>query len=121
MGEHVLVVDDEEDLCELLALRLEHHGYRVTSRHTVRDGLAVLEQEHVDVVVLDLRLDHEHGSELLRELERRSLRQPTIVLTADGVPESASQSRESNVLAFLAKPFDPAELLTAIRRAAHAA
>ena len=47
---HVAVIDDEEDLCELIALRLEHHGFRVSSEQTCRGGLEILEREVVDAV-----------------------------------------------------------------------
>ncbi len=108
---HVLVVDDEEDMCELIALRLEHHGYRVTSEQTCRGGLEVLEREVVDAVLLDLRLEHEDGLELLSEIQMRSLDLPVIILTAHGTIDTAVEAMKRGAYGFLTKPFDDHELL----------
>lgn len=108
---HVLVVDDEEDMCELIALRLEHHGYRVSSEQTVRGGLEVLEREVVDAVLLDLRLDQEDGLQLLSEIQVRSLDLPVIILTAHGTIDTAVEAMKRGAYGFLTKPFDDHELL----------
>jgi len=108
---HVLVVDDEEDMCELLTLRLEHHGYRVTSEQTCRGGLEVLEREVVDAVLLDLRLEHEDGLQLLSEVQMRSLDLPVIILTAHGTIDTAVEAMKRGAYGFLTKPFDDHELL----------
>lgn len=108
---HVLVVDDEEDMCELIALRLEHHGYRVSSEQTVRGGVEVLEREVVDAVLLDLRLENEDGLQLLSEIQMRSLDLPVIVLTAHGTIDTAVEAMKRGAYGFLTKPFDDHELL----------
>ncbi|MEQ9324785.1 MAG: response regulator, partial [Polyangiaceae bacterium] len=58
---HVLVVDDDEELCELLTLRLEHHGFRVTTEHNRRGALEAFERGVVDTVLLDLMLGDDNG------------------------------------------------------------
>lgn len=108
---HVVVIDDEADLCELIGMRLEHNGYRVTCEHTARGGIEVLEREVVDAMVLDLRLDGESGLDLLADIQQRSLDLPVVMLTAHGTIETAVEALERGAYGFLTKPFDAHELL----------
>lgn len=116
MRPHVLVVDDEEDLCALLSLRLEHHGFAVTTRQTVRGGLEVIDTQAIVSVVLDLRLDNENGLDFMVEIRRRGLDAlPIIILTADGsAPHSVHVVGDSYT--FLTKPFDAVELVETLRQ-----
>lgn len=108
---HVLMIDDEEDLCELVALRLEHNGYRVTTEASARGGLEVLEREVVDAMILDLRLDDADGLDVLRRVVERSSDLPVVVLTAHGTIESAVEAMRLGAYGFLTKPFDGHALL----------
>jgi len=114
---HIVVVDDEEDLCELIALRLEHHGYRVSTRHSGRAALQLLDLEPADAVLLDLRLEEESGLEVLIEAQRRSLDVPILMLTAHGTIELALEATRVGAHGFLTKPFEDAELLEQLARA----
>lgn len=114
---HVLVIDDEEDLCELIALRLEHHGFRVSTEQTSRGGLEVLEREVADAMVLDLQLENENGMDLLSEVQKRSLDLPVIILTAHGTIETAVEAIERGAYGFLTKPFDDHELVQKLNHA----
>jgi len=114
---HVLMVDDEADLCELVALRLEHNGYRVTTEVTARGGLEVIEREVVDAMILDLRLDDADGLDVLRRVMERSRDLPVIVLTAHGTIESAVEAMRIGAYGFLTKPFDGHALLQQLKHA----
>ncbi len=114
---HVLVIDDEEDLCELIALRLEHHGFRVTCEQTSRGGLEVLEREVADALILDLQLENENGMDLLADIQKRSLDLPVIILTAHGTIETAVEAIERGAYGFLTKPFDDHELVQKLNHA----
>jgi two-component system response regulator GlrR len=114
---HVVIVDDEADLCELIAMRLEHNGYRVTCEQTARGGIEVLEREVVDAMVLDLRLDGESGLDLLDDIQQRSLDLPVVMLTAHGTIETAVEALERGAYGFLTKPFDAHELLQKLNHA----
>lgn len=114
---HVLMIDDEEDLCELVALRLEHGGYRVTTENTARGGLEVMEREVVDAMILDLRLDDADGLDVLRRVVERSSDLPVVVLTAHGTIESAVEAMRIGAYGFLTKPFDGHALLQQLRHA----
>ncbi len=108
---HVLVVDDDAELCELLALRLEHHGFRVSTEQTSRGCIEVLEREIVDAMLLDLRLHGEDGFDLLDEVQKRSLDLPVIILTAHGSIDAAVEAIKRGAYGFLTKPFDDRELV----------
>jgi two-component system, NtrC family, response regulator GlrR len=114
---HILVIDDEQDLCVLLTLRLEHHGFRVTTVPDSRQGLEVLERDVVDAMIVDLRLQDENGLDLLTEVQSRALDLPVIVLTAHGSVESAVEAMKRGAYGFLTKPFDDHELLQKLEHA----
>ncbi len=114
---HIVVVDDEEDLCELIALRLDHHGFRVSSEQTCRGALEILEREVVDAMLLDLRLENENGLDLLSEVQNRALDLPVIILTAHGTIDMAVEATKRGAYGFLTKPFDDRELVQKLEHA----
>lgn len=111
---HVVVIDDEADLCELIALRLEHHGYRVSAGHDASGALNLLERDAVDLMLLDLRLENENGLDVLVKVRDRARELPVIILTAHGTIELAVEATKLGAYGFLTKPFDDDELVTKI-------
>ena len=79
---HVLVVDDEEDLCVLIGMRLEHHGYAVTTEGTARGALELLTRELFDVVILDLRLEDADGMQVLQRIRELDDKAEVVFVTA---------------------------------------
>lgn len=114
---HVLIVDDEPHLCELLAYRLEHHGYRTTIELRARGVPDALDQANFDAMILDLRLEDGNGLEVLAEVQKRAADLPVIMLTAHGTIESAVEAMQRGAYGFLTKPFQDYELL---QKLAHA-
>ena len=120
--EHLLVVDDDREIRRLTEEYLAQAGYRVS---TAPDGKAmrrVMEQHRIDLVVLDLMLPGEDGLVLCRELRARS-NLPILMLTARGAEVDRIVGLEMGADDYLAKPFNPRELLARIRsvlRRAHA-
>lgn len=114
---HVLVVDDEEDLCELLALRLKHEGFLVTTCARPQDALLALQQHPLDAVLLDLRLEDDNGLDLLTQVLNRNADMPIIMLTAHGTTETAVEAMKRGAYGFLTKPFDDHELVQELRHA----
>lgn len=110
----ILVVDDDPGLRDLLQEYLSSQGYQVG---TVADGLAMeqhLVQEAADLVILDLMLPGEDGLALARKLKARG-RQPIIMLSARGEDVDRIVGLEVGADDYLAKPFNPRELLARIR------
>jgi two-component system, NtrC family, response regulator GlrR len=102
---HVLVVDDDDELCELLTIRLTSKGYRVSAETRTRPALARLGREHVDAMLLDLRLFDADGLEVLDEVRNRSPDVPVIILTAHGSIDTAVEAMRRGAYGFLTKPF----------------
>ncbi|MCA9608073.1 MAG: sigma-54-dependent Fis family transcriptional regulator, partial [Myxococcales bacterium] len=113
----ILVVDDEDDLCLLIAMRLEHHGYAVTTETSCRGAIEILTREIFDAVVLDLRLEDGDGLDLLDRIQEMDPDLPVVMLTAHGSIETAVAAMERGAYGFLTKPFHDHELL---QKLAHA-
>jgi len=116
-GQHLLVVDDDREICTLLFQYLGRHGFRVS---TAFDGAAMmerLEQERIDLLVLDVMMPGEDGLALCRRLRTsprwRSL--PIIMLTAMGEETDRIVGLEVGADDYLGKPFNPRELVARVR------
>ncbi len=114
MSDHLLVVDDDLDLRELLADYLGRNGFQVTGVADGRGLWAALEQVPVDLVILDLMLPGDDGLVLCRTLRARSPI-PIIMLTARGDDTDRIVGLEMGADDYLPKPFNPRELLARIK------
>ena len=110
----LLVVDDDSDIRSLLAEQLGRAGYAVSTAADGNEMRQVLAREHIDLIVLDLNLPREDGLALCRELRVRSAT-PVIMLTARSEPIDRVLGLEMGADDYLAKPFEPRELLARIR------
>ncbi len=120
--DHILVVDDDAEIRQLLKVYLEKHGLRAS---TAENGLAMwqqLKQASIDLIVLDLMMPGEDGLSLCRKL-RTDSPIPIIMLTALGEETDRIVGLEMGADDYLAKPFNPRELLARInsvlRRSRH--
>jgi len=112
--EHILVVDDEPQVCALVKRVLGDGGYRVSTAHDGMTMHRLLRREEIDLVVLDLRLGPEDGLVLLKEL-RATSRLPVVILTAMGDTGDRVVGLESGADDYVPKPFEPSELLARVR------
>ena len=113
--QHILIVDNDRDIRNLLAEQLRDAGYRVS---TAADGVEmrkVLEKGPADLITLDLNMPREDGLMLCRDLRARAQHIPIIMLTARGEPIDRILGLEMGADDYLAKPFEPRELLARIR------
>jgi two-component system response regulator CpxR len=110
----ILLVDDDVELCKLVAEYFDGKGYSVEFAHNGRDGLACALKEKVDLVLLDGMLPILDGLEVLRQL-RRSSSIPVIMLTARTRERDRIIGLDSGADDYLPKPFAPDELLARIR------
>ncbi len=112
--ERVLIVDDDVELCELVAEYLTPEGFEVEAVHNGEEGLTqALSGEHV-IVVLDVMLPGMNGLDVLRKLRGES-RVPVLILTARGDDVDRIVGLEIGADDYLPKPFNPRELLARIR------
>ena len=113
-GPHVLVVDDDREIRDLLARFLCTHGYRIETAADGREMFAALSAGRFDLIVLDLMLPGEDGLSLCRRV-RAGSDLPIIMLTAIGEDTDRIVGLEMGADDYLAKPFNPRELLARIR------
>ncbi|PNE58929.1 DNA-binding response regulator [Paraburkholderia fungorum] len=114
--DHVLIVDDDRGIRELLATYLEKNGMRVSLAANGRQMRAVLEQGAPDLIVLDLMLPGEDGLVLCRELRASKFRTvPVLILTARSEEADRILGLEMGADDYLSKPFAVRELLARIR------
>lgn len=121
---HILVVDDDDRLRELLRQYLSENGFRVTTAEHAEDARARLRGLEFDLLVLDVMMPGEDGLALTESLRQIS-RVPILLLTAMGEPEDRVQGLERGADDYMTKPFEPRELVlriqTILRRNAMAA
>jgi two-component system, NtrC family, response regulator GlrR len=113
----VLLVDDDKDLLQLIAMRLSAAGYAVTAVESGEAALAALSVSRPQVVVTDLRMQGMDGMALFDAIHRDSPALPVVILTAHGtIPEAVAATRRG-VFSFLTKPFEPKTLLDTVAEA----
>ncbi len=113
--ERVLVIDDDEELCELVAEYLAREGFAVEAAHDGASGAArALSGEHA-LVVLDVMLPGLNGFDVLRRVRAAGVRVPVLMLTARGSDVDRIVGLEIGADDYLPKPFNPRELVARIR------
>lgn len=110
---HLLVVDDDRDLCGLVARYIKPEGFTVSAAHTGEEGLRSALEGTFELIVLDVMLPDKKGFDVLRELRNR-LRTPVLMLTAKGDEFDRILGLELGADDYLPKPFSPRELIARI-------
>jgi len=116
-AEHVLVVDDEEDILELVSYNLTKAGYRVTSVTSGEEAIKATRSKLPDLVLLDLMLPGVDGLEVCNTLKRdpRTANIPIVMLTARGEEADIVTGLELGADDYVTKPFSPRVLLARIK------
>jgi two-component system, NtrC family, response regulator GlrR len=113
----ILLIDDDKDLLQLIAMRLSAAGYAVTAVESGEQALASLAVARPQVVVTDLRMQGMDGLALFDAIHQNSPSLPVVILTAHGtIPEAVAATRRG-VFSFLTKPFEPKVLLDTVAEA----
>lgn len=112
---HILVVDDDKEIRDLLARFLVGHGLRVSTAANGREMLGQLDESAVDLIVLDVMMPGEDGLTLTRNLRAKRSTIPIIMLTAMGEETDRIVGLEMGADDYLPKPFNPRELLARIK------
>jgi two-component system, OmpR family, phosphate regulon response regulator OmpR len=113
---HILVVDDDGRLRNLLSRYLAGEGFRVTTADNAADARAKLRAINPDLLVLDVMMPGESGLDLTTSLRRdQNPDLPVLLLTARGAPEDRIAGFEAGADDYLGKPFEPRELVLRIR------
>jgi len=117
MDVKVLLVDDEAEFVEVLAERLETRGFLVIKAFNGDEGLAKLQEEKADVVILDVLMPGKDGIETLLEIKQRYPMIEVIMLTGHGTIETAIEGLKLGAYDYLRKPTETEDLVGKILRA----
>ena len=112
---HILVVDDDREIRDLLGRFLVKHGLRVSTAADGREMQVLLQGNAIDMIVLDLMMPGEDGLTLMRNLRAAKNRIPIIMLTAMGEDSDRIVGLEMGADDYMPKPFNPRELLARIK------
>ena len=114
----VLVVDDDEQLREFIRVNLEMDGYLVREAASAEEGLAALEEQAPDLVLLDVMMPQVDGFEMLRRMqEQHGLGSvPVIMFSGKVDEETADRAAREGAQAFVGKPFDPQALIESTKQ-----
>jgi len=107
---HILVVDDDSRIRDLLARYLHDHGFRVSTAVDAESARATMRSLSFDLLILDVMMPKESGIDFAKALREES-QVPILMLTARAEPEQRIEGLETGVDDYVAKPFDPRELL----------
>jgi two-component system phosphate regulon response regulator PhoB len=111
--EHILIVEDEIDIAQLVSFNLERAGYSVDIVHDGREVLEKILKDQPNLVILDLMLPGMDGYQILKEMQRdtRSHSIPVLMLTAKSQIDDRIKGLELGADDYLTKPFSPKELI----------
>ena len=111
----LLIVDDDADLRGAVAEQLQSEGYATIEAATAGEGIREADSEKPDLVLLDVDLPDMDGREACREMRRRGMAAPVIMLTAAAADEDTVQGLEAGANDYVVKPYKFAVLLARIR------
>ena len=113
----ILVIEDKESMLAMLKQTLEAEGYQVIAAKDGAEGIRMLVDERIGLVLTDLKLPKKDGFDVLRAVKEENPLLPVIVMTAFGTIETAVKAVKEGAYDFLTKPFDIDHLLVLIKRA----
>ena len=111
---HILVVDDDDRIRNLLKDYLSENNYIVSSAENAEDATLKISYLNFDIIVLDIMMPGQDGYELTKEIKKKS-KVPIILLTAKGEVENRIKGLELGANDYIGKPFEPKELLLRIK------
>ncbi len=116
-GPKVLIVEDEPSQLELLSYNLDVEGYDVYKAETGEEGLLVLQEIEIDLILLDWMLPQTSGLEICRQIKRNKLTKaiPIIMLTARGEEDDKVRGLDTGANDYIVKPYSIKELLARVR------
>ena len=114
---HILVVDDELSMRELLEVMLSKEGYQVSCADTGRNAISLIEKTDFDLLLCDIRLGDMTGIEVLKALRNQNKDTVVIMISAYATTEAAVEAMNEGAYDFVPKPFDNEELKQTINNA----
>jgi len=114
---HILVIDDEVSMLELLDIILKKEGYNVTSAESGQRAFELLEKQTFDLLLCDIKLGDFNGIEVLRKAKEKNPETVVIMISAYSTTENAVEAMNEGAYDYVPKPFDNEELKHTIKNA----
>ncbi|MBP7669625.1 response regulator [Ferrovibrio sp. MS7] len=118
MTKTVLTVDDSKTMLQMLQFALKQGGYTVIQGENGQEGLDLLDQHDVDVIISDINMPVMDGITFIKELRKKPKCKatPVLILTTESSQAKKAEGRAAGATGWIVKPFDPAKLLEVIRK-----
>jgi two-component system response regulator HydG len=118
-SKHLILIDDDKDLLELLAGVLKQKGYDITAFENAEEVLTLIEKKelHPDAVICDLKLPLMSGVEFIKRMKKTKKSLPIILMTGEGSVEVAVEAINAGAYDFVLKPLHMPQLLISVQRA----
>ncbi|RKZ19405.1 hypothetical protein DRQ17_01190 [bacterium] len=117
MKGNILIIDDEKHLADVLRIALEEEGYRVFLAYDPETGIRIFEEERIDLVISDIRMQNISGLDLLKKFRAKDPDALVILMTAYSSIESVIEALRGGAVDYLMKPFEIDELLFRVKNA----
>ena len=117
----ILTVDDSPTMLKMLAFTLQKAGYDVLQAVNGQEGLDVLGENAVDVIITDINMPVMDGLTFIERLREDKARSglPVLILTTESSDELKAKGRAAGATGWIVKPFDPEKLVDVVRRVSH--
>ncbi len=117
MKGNILIIDDEKHLADVLRIALEEEGYRVFLAYDPETGIRIFEDERIDLVISDIRMENLSGLDILKKFRAKDPDALVILMTAYSSIESVIEALRGGAVDYLMKPFEIDELLFRVKNA----
>ncbi len=114
--QRILIADDEEVIREACFRIIKRMGYEVDVAVDGREAMDLLRDDHYDLLLLDLKMPAMDGMKVMAAVNREFPDLRIIIITGHGTQETAAETALAGAHDFLAKPFSPAQLRSAVKR-----
>ncbi len=114
MKDRILIIDDDEQIRNLIAIYLENEGFEALKVSNAVSGLALLEEQEVDLIILDIMMPHMNGIDAAFKI-REEKNMPIIMLSAKSEDMDKISGLTAGADDYLTKPFNPLELIARVK------
>lgn len=117
LQQHLLIIDDDVDICALLKRFFERKGYLIDTAFTAKEGISLSEKNTYDLILTDFRLPDIDGLEVIKSLKSTHPRRPVIVITGYSDVKQAIEAIRLGAEEYVTKPIYPEEILLHVQKA----
>jgi len=117
MDKHILVVDDEPDLCWVLCRILEAEGYKVSTADSGEEAIDIVEKGNIDLIIMDVLMPEIDGLESYRRIKKMDASLPVIMITGHASMDKAMEAIKLGAVDYIAKPFRSEHVTNVIKLA----